>query len=189
MHSGVFGGAAPDALVALIQMLASLHDEHGNTTMRGLDNQTWTGVEYPSKSSVTRQRPDGVDVLGDGSPTWCGRDRDQLFGIDCPPVVGSAAAIQPRARARINLRVPPGMDPRTAQDSLIEHLKAVALERRVAVESRRRTVHRLVHGPAFDAMSEAMQAVYARDVIQQGQGGSIPLCNVFQDTFPTPKSC
>jgi acetylornithine deacetylase/succinyl-diaminopimelate desuccinylase-like protein len=26
--------------------------------------------------------------------------------------------------------------------------------------------------------------VYARDVIQQGQGGSIPLCNVFQDTFP-----
>ena len=33
-------------------------------------------------------------------------------------------------------------------------------------------------------MSEAMEAVYARDVIQQGQGGSIPLCNVFQDTFP-----
>jgi hypothetical protein len=33
-------------------------------------------------------------------------------------------------------------------------------------------------------MSEAMKVVYARDVIQQGQGGSIPLCNVFQDTFP-----
>jgi acetylornithine deacetylase/succinyl-diaminopimelate desuccinylase-like protein len=39
-------------------------------------------------------------------------------------------------------------------------------------------------GPAYDAMSEAMKAVYDRDVIQQGQGGSIPLCNVFQDTFP-----
>src|SRR4029078_4802454 len=37
MHSGMFGGPAPDSLVGLIQMLASLHDEHGNTTIDGLD--------------------------------------------------------------------------------------------------------------------------------------------------------
>jgi hypothetical protein len=39
-------------------------------------------------------------------------------------------------------------------------------------------------GPAFDAMSGAMREVYGRDVTMQGQGGSIPLCNVFQQTFP-----
>ena len=49
-----------------------------------------------------------------------------VLGIDCPPVVGSSAAIQPEARARINLRVPPGMDAEKAQTALIEHLKAVA---------------------------------------------------------------
>ena len=37
MHSGMFGGPAPDALLGLIQMLATLHDEHGNTTVDGLD--------------------------------------------------------------------------------------------------------------------------------------------------------
>ena len=37
MHSGMFGGAAPDALAALIAMLATLRDEDGNTTVRGLD--------------------------------------------------------------------------------------------------------------------------------------------------------
>ena len=33
-------------------------------------------------------------------------------------------------------------------------------------------------------MSDAMRAVYGREVTMQGQGGSIPLCNVFQQTFP-----
>ena len=33
-------------------------------------------------------------------------------------------------------------------------------------------------------MSGAMQDSYGRDVTLQGQGGSIPLCTVFQETFP-----
>jgi acetylornithine deacetylase/succinyl-diaminopimelate desuccinylase-like protein len=47
-----------------------------------------------------------------------------VLGIDCPPVVGSAAAIQPHARARLSLRVPPGMDPAKAHDALAAHLHA-----------------------------------------------------------------
>jgi acetylornithine deacetylase/succinyl-diaminopimelate desuccinylase-like protein len=44
MHSGMFGGPAPDPVVGLIQLLASLHDERGNTTIDGLDN---TGPSRP----------------------------------------------------------------------------------------------------------------------------------------------
>jgi cysteinylglycine-S-conjugate dipeptidase len=48
MHSGKFGGAAPDALAALIHMLSTMRDEHGNTTIRGLDSsQTWAGANCP----------------------------------------------------------------------------------------------------------------------------------------------
>jgi len=191
MHSGVFGGAAPDALAALIHMLATLRDERGNTTVQGLAaNQTWTGAEYPVAQFRTDATVlDGVDVLGDGRVSdmvWA-RPAATVLGIDCPPVVGSTSAIQPRARARINLRVPPGTDPRTAQDLLIEHLEAVApWNVRVDVEREAdgAPFTGSLDGPAYDAMSEAMKAVYDRDVIQQGQGGSIPLCNVFQDTFP-----
>jgi acetylornithine deacetylase/succinyl-diaminopimelate desuccinylase-like protein len=191
MHSGVFGGAAPDALAALIHMLATLRDERGNTTVRGLDaNQTWSGAEYTVAQFRTDANVlDGVDVLGDGRVSdmvWA-RPAATILGIDCPPVVGSTSAIQPRARARINLRVPPGTDPRTAQDLLIEHLEAVApWNARVYVEREAdgAPFTGSLDGPAYDAMSEAMKAVYDRDVIQQGQGGSIPLCNVFQDTFP-----
>ena len=70
---------------------------------------------------------DGVDLLGTpvADMVWA-RPAATVLGIDCPPVVGSSAAIQPEARARINLRVPPGMNAKHAQDALIKHLPAVA---------------------------------------------------------------
>jgi acetylornithine deacetylase/succinyl-diaminopimelate desuccinylase-like protein len=190
MHSGMFGGAAPDALAALIAMLATLRDEHGNTTVRGLDaSETWQGAEYPPEQFRKDANVlDGVDLLGDNvSDMIWARPAATVLGIDCPPVVGSSAAIQPEARARINLRVPPGMDAREAQTALIEHLKAVApwhvqleLEREADGEPFTGTLD----GPGFAAMSAAMQQAYDREVTLEGQGGSIPLCNVFQETFP-----
>ena len=69
MHSGMFGGAAPDALAALIAMLATLRDADGNTTVRGLDNtQTWTGVPYDEQQFRTDANVlDGVSLLGSGA--------------------------------------------------------------------------------------------------------------------------
>ena len=49
-HSGMYGGAAPDALAALIAMLATLRDDAGDTTVTGLDNTgTWDGADYPAE--------------------------------------------------------------------------------------------------------------------------------------------
>src|SRR6476661_8560751 len=113
MHSGMFGGAAPDALAALIAMLATLRDEHGNTTVKDLDaTQTWHGAAYPAEQfRKDANVVDGVDLLGESvaDMVWA-RPTATVLGIDCPPVIGSSASIQPQARARINLRVPPGMD-------------------------------------------------------------------------------
>src|SRR6476661_7788655 len=113
MHSGMFGGAAPDALAALIAMLATLRDQRGNTTVNGLDaTQTWHGAAYPAEQfRKDANVVDGVDLLGESvaDMVWA-RPTATVLGIDCPPVIGSSASIQPQARARINLRVPPGMD-------------------------------------------------------------------------------
>jgi acetylornithine deacetylase/succinyl-diaminopimelate desuccinylase-like protein len=110
-----------------------------------------------------------------------------VLGIDVPPVVGSTASVQPAAKARLSLRVPPGTTGRDAQDALVAHL-----ERRVPWGLRSR-IERVsvgepftgaLAGPAFEAMKASMEDAFGQPVATAGQGGSIPLCNVFADTFP-----
>ncbi|HEY2795585.1 MAG TPA: M20/M25/M40 family metallo-hydrolase, partial [Micromonosporaceae bacterium] len=191
MHSGMFGGAAPDALAALVHMLATLRDVHGNTTIGGLDNtQSWSGVDYPAAQFRTDANViDGVDLLGDGTVAdmlWA-RPAVTILGINAPPVVGSAAAIQPTARARLNLRVPPGMDAAAAQEALSAHLQSVApwhVQVTVTPESSGSPFQAVTSGPAYKALDAAMQAAYGKALTTSGQGGSIPLCNVFHDVYP-----
>jgi acetylornithine deacetylase/succinyl-diaminopimelate desuccinylase-like protein len=41
-----------------------------------------------------------------------------------------------------------------------------------------------LQGPAFDALKAAMEEAYGRELTTAGEGGSIPLCNVFAETYP-----
>jgi acetylornithine deacetylase/succinyl-diaminopimelate desuccinylase-like protein len=191
LHSGMFGGAAPDALAALVAMLASLRDADGGTTVRGLDStKTWTGQPYADEQFRDDAGVlDGVALLGDGSVAdmlWA-RPAATILGIDCPPVVGSAAAISPRAAARINLRIPPGVSPDDARVALVDHLHAAApwgVHVRVDIEATGSPFRAAVDGPAYTAVAAAMQEAYGTPMTTLGQGGSIPLCNVFADTYP-----
>jgi acetylornithine deacetylase/succinyl-diaminopimelate desuccinylase-like protein len=191
LHSGMFGGAAPDALAALIQILSTLRDASGNTTIAGLEHgQTWSGAPYPTDQFRSDAALlDGVGLLGDGTVSdmiWA-RPAVTVLGIDCPPVVGSAAAIQPHARARLNLRVPPGTDAVKARDALTAHLHAAApwgVRVTVTPEAVGQPFEARTGGPAYQALASAMQEAFGREMTTLGQGGSIPLCNVFADTYP-----
>ncbi|SNS74866.1 dipeptidase [Rhodococcoides kyotonense] len=191
VHSGMYGGPAPDALAALVQLLASLRDRNGDTVVDGVEStQTWDGIDYPADSfRVDAGVLDGVGLAGSSTvadAVWA-RPALTILGIDCPPVVGSAAAISPTASARLNLRVPPGIDARQAQDALVTHLEShapwgarVTIEREaIGSPFRART-----DGPGYAALSGALSEAFDIPVATAGQGGSIPLCNVLAETFP-----
>jgi cysteinylglycine-S-conjugate dipeptidase len=191
MHSGMFGGPAPDSLVGLIQMLASLHDEHGNTTIDGLDaTQKWEGVDYPAEQFRKDANVlDGVKLMGDGDVAdllWA-RPSATVVGIDAPHVIGSANAVQASATARVSLRLPPGTTGRQAQDALVDHLQSRVpwglqcdIER-IGVGD---PFVGSLEGPAFEALKAAMETAFEREMTTEGQGGSIPLCNVLAETYP-----
>jgi len=191
MHSGMFGGPAPDALLALNRMLATLRDARGNTTIQGLDGQaTWPGIDYPAEQfRADAHLLPGTDLLGSGSVAdmlWA-RPAVAVLGIDCPPVVGSSPAIPAQARALVSLRVPPGMDAKSAQDALVAHLHAVTpwhAQVQIERETPGQPFAARTDGPAYAAMRSALEQAYGRPVTTEGQGGSIPLCNVLHQTFP-----
>lgn len=191
MHSGMFGGPAPDALIALIKMLDTLHDEHGNVMIQGLENtQSWQGVEYPADQFRSDARVlDGVDLVGDGSISsmlWS-RLSITVIGMDCPSVAEAANTVQPEAAARVSMRVPPGIDSKAAEKALVTHLKAVApwnVQVEIETGDPGSPFKADTSGPAYAAMREAMAAAYGRESTTAGQGGSIGLANTLHGAYP-----
>ncbi|WP_299541592.1 dipeptidase [uncultured Streptomyces sp.] len=192
LHSGQFGGAAPDALAAMIHLLASLRDEDGTTTVDGLDGDaSWPGLQYPQEEFRKDAKVlDGVELIGAGTVAdriWA-RPAVTVIGIDCPPVVGATPSVQASARAQISLRVPPGQDAEEARKLLTAHLESHApWGARVTVEQvgQGQPFRADVTSPAYAAMADAMRAAYPGEEMQSaGMGGSIPLCNTLAQLYP-----
>ncbi len=190
VHSGVFGGPAPDALVALIKMLATLHDEHGDVAIAGLSSYPWVGAEFPE--DLYRRLsglPDDVDTIGTGtisSRVWS-KPSVTVIGIDAPAVRDASNILIPQARARVSLRIAPGADPEREVRLLADHLRAAA-PWHVKVEIN--GVHHSsgficpTGGHCYKTAQKVMEAVYRRPVQESGAGGSIPLMNVLKRAVP-----
>ncbi|WP_333743577.1 dipeptidase [Streptomyces ardesiacus] len=192
LHSGQFGGAAPDALAALIRVLDSLRAEDGSTTVDGLAaDTTWEGLAYDEEQFRRDARVlDGVELIGSGSVAdriWA-RPAVTVLGIDCPPVVGATPSVQAGARALVSLRVPPGVDAAEATKLLRAHLETrTPWGARVSVEQigQGQPFRADTTSPAYQAMADAMAVAYPGEEMQYaGQGGSIPLCNTLAALYP-----
>ncbi|WP_129310978.1 dipeptidase [Streptomyces sp. L2] len=192
LHSGQFGGAAPDALAALIRVLDSLRAEDGSTTIDGLDaGARWEGLEYTEEQFRGDAKVlDGVGLIGGGSVAdriWA-RPAVTVLGIDCPPVVGATPSVQAGARALVSLRVPPGVDAAEATKLLQAHIEArTPWGARVTTEQigQGQPFRADTSSPAYQAMADAMAVAYPGETMQYaGQGGSIPLCNTLAGLYP-----
>lgn len=194
LHSGQFGGAAPDALAALIRTLDSLRGPDGETTVDGMEAMAaarWDGLQYPEEEFrqdagvLDGVRLTGTDTVADR--LWA-RPSVTVLGIDCPPVTGATPSVQARAGALVSLRVPPGADSEKSAALLSSHLTAhVPWGARVSVtEVGRGQPFRADTGtPAYAAMTEALTEAYDGAPAQiAGEGGSIPLCNTLASLYP-----
>ncbi|MGX1472509.1 UNVERIFIED_CONTAM: acetylornithine deacetylase/succinyl-diaminopimelate desuccinylase-like protein [Streptomyces canus] len=192
LHSGQFGGAAPDALSALIRVLDSLRGKDGTTTIDGLTpDASWDGLQYDEEQFRKDAKVlDGVELIGDGTVAdriWA-RPAVTVLGIDCPPVVGATPSVQASARALVSLRVPPGIDTDEATKLLQVHLEThTPWGARVSTEriGQGQPFSADTTSPAYAAMADAMAVAYPGQEMQYaGQGGSIPLCNTLAALYP-----
>ncbi|MFG3172473.1 dipeptidase [Streptomyces sp. NPDC048200] len=192
LHSGQFGGAAPDALAALIRLLDSLRDRDGSTTVDGLDAASvWDGLQYEDQAFREDAKVlDGVELIGSGTVAdrlWA-RPSVTVLGIDCPPVVGATPSVQAGARALVSLRVPPGVDAGEATKLLQAHIEAhTPWGARVTTEQigQGQAFRADTSSPAYASMAAAMAVAYPGQKMQSsGMGGSIPLCNTLASLYP-----
>ena len=201
VHSGMWGGAVPDALTGLLRLLASLHDEHGEVAVAGFDDDVRKLTpaergrleelgEDPAAMRDEVGMLDGVDFLGDGrhgllEQIWF-RPSITPVGIDAPAIAEASNTLLARADAKLSLRLAPGQDPDRVLGVVAEHLRAHApLGMEVDVRFGYANAAWVTEpgGPAWEAAEAAMTAAYGRSPAALGCGGSIPFAEPFSDAF------
>ena len=191
VHSGMWGGLVPDALITLSRLIATLHDDAGNVAVAGLVGGPAADVDYPEERLRAESGiAPGVEWIGDGSAVerlWT-KPALSITGLDAPQVAGASNTLVPAARAKISMRVAPGDTCENAlarlRDHLEQHVPWGAQLSVTPVDTGEATAIDAT-GPAYDvargAFAEAWDGVVPVDM---GVGGSIPFIAEFLDAFP-----
>jgi acetylornithine deacetylase/succinyl-diaminopimelate desuccinylase-like protein len=189
-HSGQYGGAAPDALVALLRALSSLWGENGDVAVEGLRREEWTGESYTEDEfRALAEIEDGLPIVGTGgigSKIWSGPGITVL-GIDCPAVEGAAAAVQAHARAVVNVRVHPEQPATEAQAAVMRHLEAqqpFGIPLTVTAGATGDGFRARSTGPEWEAMVAAMSEAWSAETVEIATGGAIPLVKAMSEGVP-----
>ena len=189
-HSGQYGGAAPDALLALIRALSTLHDDRGDVAVKGLLREEWTGggsteEEFRGLAEVL----DGLPLIGTGtlgSRVWSG-PAITVTGIDVASVDKAMNAVCPHARASMNLRVHPEQDAVEAQEALMKHLREATpfgIQLDVVAGPTGNGFSARTSSPVYQAAQQAWAAAWGTEAVFAGSGGSIPLVNALSRAVP-----
>ena len=190
VHSGMFGGAVPDAMIPMLKVLASLHDEKGSVAVSGLKTHKFEDLPYTdanlrADSSLLPQ----VSQIGEGGimdRIW-GKPSITVIGLDVPSVAMSSNTLLPAVSAKISLRIASGQDPDEALDLLRAHLTANIPFGAVLEFGEIETGKPYLadtSGWASILKKQALGAAFGNPAIEIGIGGSIPFIADLTEVFP-----
>ena len=190
-HSGQFGGAAPDALLAVLRALASMHDDHGDVVVAGLRREEWTGASFSDEEfRELAEIAEGMPFIGTGGlgeRLWSGPALT-VTGIDVLSVDGAVNAVVPSARAKVSMRLHPAQDPAEAQAALVRHfeeLRPFGIELDVRAAETGKGFFAETSGRAYDAARAALASAWGSDTVFVATGGSIPLVSALSEAAPS----
>ncbi|WP_044367352.1 M20/M25/M40 family metallo-hydrolase [Streptomyces natalensis] len=195
-HSGMYGGPAPDAFMALVRILARLHDDDGNVTVPGLVQGKWTDLEPEEKQFRSDAGVlDGVKLIGTGSlgSRLYTKPSLNVVGLKgVPPMDHPANQLRDTVTARVGMRIAPQEDPQRAVDQLTAYLKSVNpwkanVDVQVSSEGlgKGKGFQAETRQPRYEVARQAMEKAYPGTQAQHaGQGGSIPLASLLQEINP-----
>jgi acetylornithine deacetylase/succinyl-diaminopimelate desuccinylase-like protein len=191
VHSGMWGGLAPDGIMAMIRLLNSLWHEDGSPAVEGLISGQAADVEYPEERLRAESGAlDGVDWIGQGSAVerlWS-QPAITVTGFDAPKVSGASNTLSPSAKARVTIRIAPGDTSTNAVARLLEHLTKhtpYGAQLSTTVVDTGEPIALKAQGPAYDAARAAFTEAWDGTApIDMGVGGSIPFIAEFLDAFP-----
>ena len=192
LHSGTYGGVAPNALETLVRLLAKLKDADGEIQIPKLykavepptkrELKTWKQLPFDKatflREEVTGQVLTGLKEYSVFERVWA-LPTFEIHGIKGGFVgEGAKTVIPAQATAKVSLRLVPGQSYVKVAKQLERAVAALAprwAEVKVTLLHGGDPVRVDVDHPAFAVLDEAFAAVTGRPAVRVRAGGSIPI--------------
>jgi acetylornithine deacetylase/succinyl-diaminopimelate desuccinylase-like protein len=189
-HSGMFGGAVPDAMLAAVRMLDSLWNADGSVAVEGLTSRE---AETPPYDEEQLRAETGL--LPQASPIGTGAIISRIWnqpsitltGIDAPSVKDASNTLVPSVRVRVSARVAPGQRAEEAYEAIMDHLRAHApFGAQLEVDGLDLGQPFLVDtsGWAVADAKAVLEEAFGNPTVEMGVGGSIPFIAELAERFP-----
>jgi acetylornithine deacetylase/succinyl-diaminopimelate desuccinylase-like protein len=190
LHSGMYGGAVPDAMTAMIRLLATLHDGEGNVNVAGLKSGMASALDYSDEAlAVDAGLLPGVRQIGSGSildRIWM-KPSITVIGLDAVPVAQSSNTMLPSIKAKISMRIAPGESPIDALNLLRSHLEAnlpFGAKLQYGEVEQGKPFADENEGWAKQLASASLGVAFGESSVDIGIGGSIPFIADLIEVFP-----
>jgi acetylornithine deacetylase/succinyl-diaminopimelate desuccinylase-like protein len=203
LHSGMYGGAAPNPFFALIEMISKMKDAKGKVLIPGF----YKGVKAPTAAELKawkrlpfneehyRKTEVGSKVLT-GEPgysvlyrTWA-RPTLEVHGMPGGFVADGAKTVIPaKAKAKVSMRLVPNQDPDDVlkkYSAFVKKLTPKGIETKIKIWSKGPACVVSTDNRYIEAATEALHDTFKKDTVFIRSGGSIPIVTDFQDVLKIP---
>ncbi len=203
LHSGMYGGAAPNPFFALVEILAKLKDANGKILIPGFydkvakpsDDELKAWKHLPFDEEHYRQTEVGSSQLT-GEPgysvlerTWA-RPTLEIHGMPGGFIgAGAKTVIPAKATAKVSMRLVPDMSPNEVFDQYKQFVlslkpKGIDLDVRLIHSGEALVIG--TENPYVQAATKALHEVWHKDTVFIRSGGSIPIVGDFERYLKLP---
>jgi acetylornithine deacetylase/succinyl-diaminopimelate desuccinylase-like protein len=203
LHSGIFGGAAPNPFVALAQVIAALKDAQGHILIPGFydkveapsaaELKAWKSLPFDEeayrRSEVGSRELTGEPGFSVLERTWS-RPTMDVHGMPGGFVgAGAKTVIPAKATAKISFRLVPDMNPQEVfaqYKSYVESLQPKGIELRVRLIHSGDAIVMRTDNRYIQAATRALHQVFGKDTVFIRSGGSVPIVGDFERHLKIP---
>jgi acetylornithine deacetylase/succinyl-diaminopimelate desuccinylase-like protein len=203
LHSGIYGGAAPNPFVALAQVIAALKDPQGRILIPGFydkvaapsadELKAWKRLPFDEEhyriSEVGSRELSGEPGFSVQERTWV-RPTMDVHGMPGGFIgAGAKTVIPAKATAKISFRIVPDMNSQEVfaqYKSYVESLQPTGIELGVRLIHSGEPIVIQTDNPYIQAATHAMHQVFGKETVFIRSGGSIPIVGDFARHLKIP---
>ena len=203
LHSGMYGGAAPNAVFGLIELLAKMKDANGKIQIPGMyddvapptpaEKRSWEHLPFDEKDFLKNEvgstqltGEPGYSVL---ERTWA-RPTLEVHGIAGGFTgAGAKTVIPARATAKVSMRMVPNQDPEkiiAAYKKFVADNTPAGIQTEVRVLSWGPAIMVNPDHPAIHVAASAFRDILGKETVFIRSGGSIPIVGDFAKHLGIP---